>query len=202
MANLSGIITPTNVLTATSTNTVTNKTINIANNTLTGVQPTLVSGTSIKTVNGSSLLGSGNVAIASGGMTLLATLTPANGVTSVTATGLSSSKQMIVVGDQGLTLTQTGALRIKLSVDNGATFPGNQFVFTSNSTTPGQALANIYNTAINGQKRIATFIQGVAGFEIEANTTINSGTINAINILTNSDAAFTGGSNIYIYGIN
>jgi hypothetical protein len=58
MANLSGIITPTNVLTATSTNTVTNKTINIANNTLTGVQPTLVSGTNIKTVSGQSLLGS------------------------------------------------------------------------------------------------------------------------------------------------
>ena len=35
MATLSGIITPTNVLTATSTNTVTNKTISGADNTLT-----------------------------------------------------------------------------------------------------------------------------------------------------------------------
>ena len=35
MATLSGIITPTNVLTATSTNTVTNKTISGASNTLT-----------------------------------------------------------------------------------------------------------------------------------------------------------------------
>jgi hypothetical protein len=99
MANLSNIITPTNVLTATSTNTVTNKTIafgsntltdiagttatqtltnktiNIANNTLTGVQPTLVSGTNIKTINGGSVLGSGNLVIG-GGMTLLATITP------------------------------------------------------------------------------------------------------------------------------
>jgi len=40
MATLSGIITPTNVLTATSTNTVTNKTITYADNTLTGVAGT------------------------------------------------------------------------------------------------------------------------------------------------------------------
>jgi hypothetical protein len=39
MANLSNIITPTNVLTATSTNTVTNKTINASNNTLIGIAP-------------------------------------------------------------------------------------------------------------------------------------------------------------------
>lgn len=37
MSTLSGIITPTNVLTTTSTNTVTNKTITYADNTLTGV---------------------------------------------------------------------------------------------------------------------------------------------------------------------
>ena len=40
MATLSGIITPTNVLTETSTNTVTNKTIAFADNTLTDVAGT------------------------------------------------------------------------------------------------------------------------------------------------------------------
>ncbi len=40
MANLSNIITPTNVLTANSTNTVTNKTISFSSNTLTGVAGT------------------------------------------------------------------------------------------------------------------------------------------------------------------
>jgi hypothetical protein len=40
MATLSGIITPTNVLTATSTNTVTNKTIAFGGNTLTDVAST------------------------------------------------------------------------------------------------------------------------------------------------------------------
>jgi hypothetical protein len=46
MANLSNIITPTNVLTANSTNTVTNKTISGASNTITNISlTTSVTGT-------------------------------------------------------------------------------------------------------------------------------------------------------------
>ena len=96
MANLSGIITPTNVLTATSTNTVTNKTINIANNTLTGVQPTLVSGTNIKTINGGSVLGSGNLAVGGGAMVLLSTVT-ASSSSSITFTGVTSAYDVYVI---------------------------------------------------------------------------------------------------------
>jgi hypothetical protein len=52
MANLSNIITPTNVLTETSTNTVTNKTIAFADNTLTGVAGTTATQTlTNKTLN-------------------------------------------------------------------------------------------------------------------------------------------------------
>ena len=57
MANLSNIITPTNVLTASSTNTVTNKTIAYASNTLTGVAGTGAvanSFTATQTLSGSS----------------------------------------------------------------------------------------------------------------------------------------------------
>lgn len=56
MANLSNIITPTNVLTASSTNTVTNKTIDYASNTLTGVAGTGVANTftATQTLSGSS----------------------------------------------------------------------------------------------------------------------------------------------------
>lgn len=56
MANLSNIITPTNVLTASSTNTVTNKTIAYASNTLTGVAGTGVANTftATQTLSGSS----------------------------------------------------------------------------------------------------------------------------------------------------
>ena len=52
MATLSGIITPTNVLTETSTNTVTNKTIAFADNTLTDVAGTTATQTlTNKTLN-------------------------------------------------------------------------------------------------------------------------------------------------------
>lgn len=56
MANLSNIITPTNVLTANSTNTVTNKTIAYSSNTLTGVAGTGVANTftATQTLSGSS----------------------------------------------------------------------------------------------------------------------------------------------------
>lgn len=56
MANLSSIITPTNVLTASSTNTVTNKTIAYASNTLTGVAGTGAANTftATQTLQGSS----------------------------------------------------------------------------------------------------------------------------------------------------
>lgn len=57
MANLSNIITPTNVLTASSTNTLTNKTIAYASNTLTGVAGTGAvanSFTGTQTLSGSS----------------------------------------------------------------------------------------------------------------------------------------------------
>lgn len=63
MANLSALITPTNIITANNTQTLTNKTISFADNTLTGVQPTLVSGTNIKTINGASVLGNGDLKV-------------------------------------------------------------------------------------------------------------------------------------------
>jgi hypothetical protein len=53
MANLSGIITPSNVLTATNTQTVTNKTITFTDNTLTGVAGTTATQTlTNKTITG------------------------------------------------------------------------------------------------------------------------------------------------------
>jgi hypothetical protein len=50
MATLSGIITPTNVETASSTSTLTNKTIAFANNTFTGALPTANGGTGLSTL--------------------------------------------------------------------------------------------------------------------------------------------------------
>jgi len=133
MANLSNIITPTNVLTATSTNTVTNKTIafadntltdvagttatqtltnktiNIANNTLTGVQPTLVSGTNIKTINGGSVLGSGDLTVGGGSMIFLSSVTASNSTTVDIETTFDSTYDEYVILISALIPVSAGA---------------------------------------------------------------------------------------------
>jgi hypothetical protein len=47
MTTLSGIITPTNIVTATSTTTLTNKTISLSGNTITGTLPVANGGTGL-----------------------------------------------------------------------------------------------------------------------------------------------------------
>jgi len=57
MTTLSGIITPTNVLTATSTNTITNKTINLSSNTLVATSAQLASAVTDETGSGALVFG-------------------------------------------------------------------------------------------------------------------------------------------------
>jgi hypothetical protein len=80
MANLSNIITPTNVLTTTSTSTVTNKTIAYASNTLTGVAGTGVANTftATQTFSGSA-------------STLAALLTDAAEIVTISATAATGT---------------------------------------------------------------------------------------------------------------
>jgi len=88
MANLSNIITPTNVLTATSTNTVTNKTISGANNTITDVSLTGATGT-LPVANG----GTGAVSLTANNVLL------GNG---------TSALQAVAPGTSGNLLTSNG----------------------------------------------------------------------------------------------
>ena len=59
MTTLSGIITPTNILTATSTTTLTNKTISLSGNTITGTLPVANGGTGVANNAASTLTISG-----------------------------------------------------------------------------------------------------------------------------------------------
>lgn len=140
------------------------------------------------------------VTVTSGGMTLLATVTPANGVSSVNITGLASSNQIQVISSSTVTLNASASLRLKLSVDNGSSFPGSSIQFSSNNTNPDPCAATIYNTATNGSKRVLTFIGGSSDFSNESNSTVNAGTINAIQIST-STSSFTGDASFFIYGL-
>jgi hypothetical protein len=123
MANLSNIITPTNVLTASSTNTLTNKTINGANNTITNIPVSSATGT-LGVANGGTgassltannvLLGNGTSAVqvvapgtagnvlTSNGTTWTSAAAPASaGSITATASGAISTGNPVVVNSGG-----------------------------------------------------------------------------------------------------
>jgi len=139
--------------------------------------------------------------ITSGGMTLLATVTPSNGVSSVNITNLASSKQIQVISSSNVELNDVANVRLKLSVDNGASFSGSTFQFSTSNQYPDPCAATIYNTAVNGSKRVLTFINGSSNFSNESNSSINAGTVNAIQIST-SLTSFSGNATFFIYGLN
>ena len=102
MATLSGIITPSNVLTATSTATLTNKTINAASNTVTNVPlSTGVTGTLPVANGGTGLtaLGTvGQVLTVNSGATALEYALPASGFTLGTAVATTSGTSFTFTG--------------------------------------------------------------------------------------------------------
>ena len=78
MTTLSGIITPTNIVTATSTTTLTNKTISLSGNTITGTLPVANGGTGAATLTSNyALLGNGT-----GALQMIAPSTSGNVLTS------------------------------------------------------------------------------------------------------------------------
>ena len=204
MANLSNIITPTNVLTATSTNTVTNKTIAFSSNTFTGALAATNGGTGLASPGtaGNVLLSNGttwtSAAPTAGGMTLLATLTPANGVTLVSATSLSTQKSFVIV-TASPTLSSYEGMRFALSSDNGSTY-GSNTTFTTVNGASSNGVATIYKTDDAAVTKPYFYIGGLAGNSLFGSNS-KTGVINAIRISLPS-ATFTGTGSIYIYGMN
>jgi hypothetical protein len=131
MSTLSGIITPTNVLTTTSTNTVTNKTITYADNTLTGVVGVTATQTlTNKTIT--NLINDGSITeeiVALGTSGSLA-LDPANGTIQTCA----------LTGDPTFTDSLSAGQSIVLMLTNGATytvtFPTITWVTSGGNTAP------------------------------------------------------------------
>lgn len=90
MANLSNIITPSNVLTATNTQTVSNKTISYSTNTLTGVAP-LASPTFTGTATFANVSATGTATLSGSSSSLASILTNAAEPCTVSATAATGT---------------------------------------------------------------------------------------------------------------
>ena len=133
-----------------------------------------------------------------GGMTLLATLNPANGVTNVSATNLPSSKSLLIVTDNP-GLSASANMLVAVSSNNGSSYDSNFAAFTNNSTTPNGFLQLFRTDSAGSNKPYAGFSSGGT---VNGTVTDTTGIINAIKITPDSSQTFNGTGAIYIYGMN
>jgi len=137
--------------------------------------------------------------VPSTGITLLATGS-ISGVSTLNITNLPLSKRMVLVIDN-LTFASSDAVRLKLSVDNGVSFPAAGRSISNLSTTPIPLYAEVYNADGAFVKRYFSFASNVADMSVETNAVINSAAINALQIYSNNTTNFIGGT-YYVYGEN
>jgi len=133
------------------------------------------------------------------GLTLIATLTPTNGTSSISSTGLSSYKSIVVLVDN-ITLSGGAALSFAISSNNGSTYSNPVTVFTNNNNSTPKGFLQIYNTASSSTNKVGFFIS----FFQSGNFAITdvTGIVNAVQIAVYVGQTFTGTGNIYLYGMN
>jgi len=149
----------------------------------------------VLTSNGTSWLSSA-VSGGGSGLTLLATLTPTNGTSAVSVTGLSSYKSIIIISN-GITTNSGTYLKFQISSDNGSTYSNGAY-FTD-AASPSYGVAQIYRTDNSSSTKPFFSVSALSQYA-SAITTI-TGVVNAVQIVPNS-LTFAGAGNIYIYGMN
>lgn len=130
------------------------------------------------------------------GLALLATVTPANGVASASVTGLSSSKNIVIITDSLVTSGNT-TVSVALSSNNGSSYGSTDSLTNGNNTTP-VGYASFYRCDVSSSKPNTKIYSGNG---IVSSYTSTTGVINAIQFTT-PNATFTGVGSIYIYGAN
>ena len=130
-------------------------------------------------------------AIAATGLSLLATVTPGV-VSTLDVTGLTASKRITIIGS-GVTLSGADTVQVKLSVNNGSTFPGTVLSISASAATPTPCFCDVLNASINATKRVITLNSGASAVNAESDATVNAGSINAVRIFTLGGANFTAG---------
>lgn len=134
-----------------------------------------------------------------GSLTLLATITPANGATTASVTDLSAYESFILMSDN-VTVSSNTALTFALSSNNGSSYGSGVGFTNGNGTTPlGQA--QIFRAKTAGANKPYSFVGAgsVCSFGSYSSVT---GVINAIQIGLNIvGPTFTGSGVVYVYGL-
>jgi hypothetical protein len=136
-----------------------------------------------------------------GGFTLLATVTPTAGVTTVSATSLASSKTLIILlsNIQLNSAGVNGGINFSVSSNNGTTYGATNTITATNSTSPA-GFAQIYQTNISPSSKPGFKVNGISPGSI--NITDITGIINAIQFSITSATTFDAAGSFYIYGGN
>ncbi len=140
-------------------------------------------------------------AASSGGLTLIATLSPTSGTSSITASSIAAYKVLYLVASP-LSFSAQDNLVAYFSADNGSTYPNN-ILLSASGTAPNGILTifganlSVTKTMLQQQSNISGQILG--GYITQVGP---SAPINNIKVQLNS-STFSGSSNrIYIYGLN
>ena len=132
------------------------------------------------------------------GMSLVATLTPANGVTTIASTSIPSYKNLIFITDY-LVLSNQGNVGFSLSSDNGSTY-GDLLSFTSYTGFTVNGYISLYRADVSSSNK--PYIQ-ITETTCQQNTyRSTTGIINAVKFTIYGGVTFTGSGKIYIYGSN
>jgi hypothetical protein len=131
-----------------------------------------------------------------GGLTLIATLTPTNGTSSISSTGLSSYKSILAITSG--TSISGGNLRLSISSDNGSTYSSYMQTFTSVGANPA-GFIQVYRTDSSSSDKplFVVYPSQAATYSFSL-----SGVVNAVQVATSVGNTFTGTGSIYLYGMN
>lgn len=133
-----------------------------------------------------------------GNLTLLATITPANGATTASATGLSAYESLILMPD-ALTLAAAGGLTFALSSNNGSSY-GSAIAFTNNNGTTPLGQAQIFRAKTASANKPYSYVGG-GGVSSAGSYSSVTGIINALQIGLTGGTTFTGTGVVYVYGL-
>lgn len=134
-------------------------------------------------------------------VTLLATITPTNGVTTVAQTGLAKSNMLrVFMSDVGFAASAT-SVRFAVSANNGSTYSTETSPEIAGNVTSANTRFDLMNAGEASTNK-PWFSAASNGNLAQAVITSVTGVINAIRFTTQSGTTFNGTGTIYIFGVN